>query len=76
MADFSFGFTEGSFLLLNSQKRLRSVAEDLKNNKQNRTERIYQKQRRHVRYKTLKPLFLNRSKFCPISNLRVKINIT
>ena len=29
MADFSFGFTEGSFLLLNGQKHLRSVAEDL-----------------------------------------------
>ena len=29
MTDFSFGFTEGSFLLLNGQKHLRSVAEDL-----------------------------------------------
>ena len=29
MADFSFGFTEGNFLLLNGQKHLRSVAEDL-----------------------------------------------
>ena len=28
MADFSFGFTEGSFLLLNGQKQLMSVAED------------------------------------------------
>ena len=34
MADFSFGFTEGSFLLLNGQKYLRSVAEDLISNKQ------------------------------------------
>ena len=34
MADFSFGFTEGSFLLLNGQKHLRSVAKDLINNKQ------------------------------------------
>ena len=33
MADFSFGFTEGSFLLLNGQKRLMSVAEDLTDNK-------------------------------------------
>ena len=33
MADFSFGFTEGSFLLLNSQKHLRSVAEDFISNK-------------------------------------------
>ena len=29
MVDFSFGFTEGSFLLLNTRKHLRSVAEDL-----------------------------------------------
>ena len=29
MAGFSFGFTKGSFLLLNDQKQLRSVAEDL-----------------------------------------------
>ena len=29
MADFSFGFTEGSFLLLNGQKDLRPVAEEL-----------------------------------------------
>ena len=28
MADFSFGFTEDSCLLLNGQKHLRSVAED------------------------------------------------
>ena len=34
MGDFSFGFTEGSFLLLKSQKHLRSVAEDLISNKQ------------------------------------------
>ena len=33
MADFSFGFTEGSFLLLNGQKHLRSVVEDLISNK-------------------------------------------
>ena len=34
MADFSFGFTEGSYLLLNGQKHLRSVADDLISNKQ------------------------------------------
>ena len=34
MAEFSFGFTEGSFLPLNGQKHLRSAAEDLINNKQ------------------------------------------
>ena len=34
IADFSFGFTEGSFLLLNCQKHLRSVREDLISNKQ------------------------------------------
>ena len=33
MADFSFAFTEGSFLLLKGPKHLRSVAEDLINNK-------------------------------------------
>ena len=43
MAGFSFGFTEGSFLLLNGQKHLRSVAEDLISNKQKRIKRIYQK---------------------------------
>ena len=34
MANFSFGFTEGSFLLLNGQKHLRSVAEKLTSSKQ------------------------------------------
>ena len=34
MADFIFGFTEGSFVLLNGQKYLRSVVEDLISNKQ------------------------------------------
>ena len=61
MAEFSFGFTEDSFLQLNGQKHLRSVAEDLINDKQKRTKRIYQKRRRHGHYKTLKPIFLNRS---------------
>ena len=42
MAESSFGFTEGSFLQLNDQKYLRSVAEDLISNKQKRTKRIYQ----------------------------------
>ena len=37
MAYFSFGFTEGSFF----EKHLMSVADDLINNKQKRTERIY-----------------------------------
>ena len=45
MAEFSFGFAEGSFLLLNSQKHLRSVAEDLISNKQKRTKRFHQKRR-------------------------------
>ena len=34
MAESSYGFTEGSFLQLNGQKHLRSVAEDLISNKQ------------------------------------------
>ena len=61
MADFSFGFTEGSFLLLNGQKQLRSVAEDLINNKEKTTKRIYRKRQRDGHYETLKPIFLNRS---------------
>ena len=40
MVEFSFGFTEGSFLQLNGQKHLRSVAEDLINNKQKRTNQL------------------------------------
>ena len=60
-ADFSFGFTEGSFLLLNGQKHLRTIAENLISNKQKRTERIFQKRRRQEHYKTLKPIFLSRS---------------
>ena len=59
MTDFSFGFSEGSFLLLNEQKH--SVAEDLVSNKQKRTERIYQKRQRHGHYDTLKQIFLERS---------------
>ena len=61
MAEFSFGFTEGSFLQLNGQKHLRSLAEDFISKKQKRTKQIYQKRRRHGHYKTLKPVFLNRS---------------
>ena len=61
VTDFSSGFTEGSFLLLNDQKRLRSVAEELVSNKQKRTKRIYQKRRRQGHYKILKPIFLNMS---------------
>ena len=38
MADFSFGFTQGNFLLLNGQKHLKLVAEDLISNKQKRTQ--------------------------------------
>ena len=34
MAEFSFGFTDGSFWLLNDPKHLRSAAEDLISNKQ------------------------------------------
>ena len=34
MADFNFGFAERIFLLLNGQKHLRSVAEDLISDKQ------------------------------------------
>ena len=61
MAEFGFGFTEGSFSQLNGRKHLRSVEEGLRSNKQKRTKRIYQKWRRHGHYKPLKPLFLNRS---------------
>ena len=61
MADLSFGFNEGSFLLLKCQKHLRSVAEDLISNKQKRTKQIYQKQRRYGHYKTLKQIFFSGS---------------
>ena len=61
MADLSFGFTEGSFLLLNSQKHLKSVAEDLISDKQKRTNQMYQERRMYGHYKTLKPIFLKRS---------------
>ena len=47
MADFSLRFIESSFLMLNGQKHFMSVAEDLTSNKQKRTERIYEKRRRH-----------------------------
>ena len=43
MAEFSFSFSEDSFLQSNDQKHWRSVAEDLISNKQKRTKRIYQK---------------------------------
>ena len=76
MAEFSFGFCEDCLLQLNGQKQLRSVAEDLISNKQKRTDRIYRKQGRDGHYKTLKPLFLNRSHLCLISTRRVKIKMT
>ena len=43
MAEFSFGFTEGSFLQLNGQKHLRSVVEDSISDKQKSDKQIYQK---------------------------------
>ena len=43
IAEFNFGFTEGSFLLLNGQKHFRSIAEDLISNKQKRTKQAFQK---------------------------------
>ena len=61
MAGFSFGFAEGSFLLLNGQKHLRSVPEDLRSNKQKELNEFIKNLRRHGHYKTLKPIFLNRS---------------
>ena len=77
MADFSFGFTEGSFLLFNGQKHLRSVVEDLISNKQKRTERIYQKRRSHGHYKNSQAN--NSQQVITLSDFRtrcVKINIT
>ena len=61
MAEFSFGFTEGSFLQLDCQKHSRSVAENLISNEQKGTKRIHQNLPRHRHYKTLRPIFLNRS---------------
>ena len=42
MADFRFGFTEGSLLLLNGKKHLMSVAQHSTSNKLKRTKGIYQ----------------------------------
>ena len=61
VAEFSFGFTEGSFLHLNGQKHLRSVAEYLISNEQKRIKRIYQKRQRQGHYETPKPIILDRS---------------
>ena len=62
MAEFSFGFTEGSFLQLNGQKHLRSVAEDLISNKQKELKEFTKNgEGTDGHYKTLKPIFLNRS---------------
>ena len=59
MADFSFGFTEDSFLLSNGQKHLRSVAEDLRSNKQKELNEFI-KNGEETDIKTLKPIFINR----------------
>ena len=56
MADFSFGFTEGSFLVLNSQKYFRSVAEDLISKKQKRTNQ-FTKNGEGTNITKLSPLF-------------------
>ena len=61
MAESSFGITEGSFLQLDGQKHLRSVAEDLISNKQKTSKWIYKKWRKQGQYKILKSIFLNRS---------------
>ena len=58
---FSFGFTEGSFLpFKRPKKHLRSVAEDLIINKQKELTNLTER-RRHGYYKTVKPIFFNRS---------------
>ena len=57
MAQFSFGFTDGSLLQLNGQKLLRS--EDLISNKQERTKQVGQKRRRQGHCKSLTPISLN-----------------
>ena len=61
MANFSFGFIEGSFLLLNGQKHLRSVAEDLISNEQKELNEFLKNSGGHGHYKTLKPIFLDMS---------------
>ena len=65
MADFSFGSTEGSFLLLNGQKHLRSVVEGLISNKQKRKPneiiKIIKNSEGKDVIKIFKPMFLNRS---------------
>ena len=44
MADFSFGFIEGSFLQLNGQKYLMSVAQDLISNNHKMIYRLFRRQ--------------------------------
>ena len=52
MAEFSFGFPEGSFLQLNGQKHLRSVAENLTSNKQKELNEFILSKTAKAHYKT------------------------
>ena len=62
MTEFSFGFTEDSFLQSNGQKHLKSVAEDVLSNTQKNElkEFIKNSEGTDINYKTFKPIFLNR----------------
>ena len=59
MADFSFAFTEGSFLLLKGPKHLRSVAEDLINNKKKEQNEFIKNGQGTGIINLLMPIFLN-----------------
>ena len=71
MADFSFAFAGGSFLLLNGQKHLRSVPEDLISNKQKELNKFIKNGEGTDIIKLSSQYFSTL-----ISTRRVKINIT
>ena len=75
MADFSFGFIEGSFLPLNDQKHLMSVAEDLAGNKQKELNEFI-KNGEGTDIINLSSQYFSAGRNCLISTRRVKINIT
>ena len=77
MADFSSGLTEGSFLLLNGQKHMRSVAEDFISNNQKELNKFIKKGEgtdiiKHSKANISQHYFPG----CLISTRRVKVNVT
>ena len=76
MAEFSFGFTEGSFLQLDGQKHLRLIAEDLISNKQKELNEFIKIGEETVILKLSSQYFSTGHNFvCFLLALRVKIHI-